>query len=181
MNSALMFSSEGDLWRTDPDFLAWLKKQFTFTLDAAANDDIVAKSFISPEQDALVTPWNGTAYCNPPYSDGARFVKRALHQQLFNPLCEGVCLLMPARTDTVWFQLAFAQWNRVWFLKGRLKFWMTFEEVTAINAARAAKGKEPIAEKNTAPFPSVVLIKGFGLDGRKVSCRDWRAACGLAD
>lgn len=33
MNSELMFSSEGDLWRTDPKFLLWLRDRFTFTLD----------------------------------------------------------------------------------------------------------------------------------------------------
>lgn len=173
MNASLMFSSEGDLWRTPANFLTWLRTRFDFTLDAAASDGTVAQRFINAEQDALVTPWNGRTFCNPPYSMGAEFVARGVSLFRENPLCEGVCFLVPVRTDTDWWQEAWPTWNRVEFLKGRIKFWLTPAELDVINASRAEKGKKPISAVNTAPFPSALLIAGFGLEGRAVECVDW--------
>lgn len=174
MNTSLMFSSDGDLWRTERPLVAWLNSRFDFTLDAAASDTLVAPSFIDAEQNALATPWHGRAYCNWPYSAGDKFVRRGISEALTNPKVEGVCMLGPARTDTAWWQDSFYQWNRIELLRGRLKFWLMPDELAIINAARAAKGKKPLGAENSAQFPSALLIAGFGLKGHTVECVDWR-------
>lgn len=175
MQTELMFSSEGDLWRTETPLVQWLDRQFHFSLDAAASDDTIAPAFINAQQNALVTPWSGRVFCNPPYSMVEKFVNRAIHQIRSNEACEGVCLLVASRTDTQWFQTSFRYWQQVWFLQGRLKFWMTPDEAAAVNARRALTGKKPLGLQNTAPFPSVVLVRGFGMMGQQVRCVDWRA------
>jgi phage N-6-adenine-methyltransferase len=176
MNTTTFFSSEGDLWRTPTDFyFDWLKPRFDFTLDAAASDNTLAPHFINEEMDALKTPWHGRVFCNPPYSMAEAFVKRAIDQALNNPRVEGVCLLVPARTDTAWWQDSWMVWNRVEFLRGRLKFWMNESDLAIVNAQRVARGKNPLGASNTAPFPSALLIAGFGLQVQHhATCVDWK-------
>lgn len=93
---------------------------------------------------------------------------------------------MPARTDTAWWQDAWPHWDLVLLLRGRLKFWMTPEELAIVNAARAAKvpPKPPIGAENSAPFPSALLIAGFDLphhDEPAVECVNWKAELRAAD
>jgi phage N-6-adenine-methyltransferase len=172
MNTTTFFSSEGDLWRTPTDFyFDWLKPRFDFTLDAAASDNTLAPSFINEQMDALKTRWKGRVFCNPPYSMAEEFVERAV-SQLRNT--RGICLLVPARTDTAWWQDSWPTWNRIELLRGRLKFWMTESDLAIVNAQRAARGKAPLGATNTAPFPSALLIAGFGLKGHTVQCVDWK-------
>lgn len=170
---APLFSAASNYWRTDPAFVAWLRARFDFTLDAAATDALIAPSFISPEQDALLTAWGGRVYVNPPYTYVEDFIDRALTESRH---CEGVCLLVPARTDTAWWQESFSHWNRIELIRGRLRFWMTDQELAIVNAARAEQGKPPISQENLAPFPSALLIKGFGYAGHAVGCVDWKQA-----
>lgn len=56
-----------------------------FALDAAASDATAAKArtFITPEQDALKTEWlagHGAVWCNPPFTRKPAFLMRALEQ-----------------------------------------------------------------------------------------------------
>lgn len=74
-------------------------------------------------------------FCNPPYSQIAEWVKKAYHES--HEPGTVVVLLIPARTDTKYFQEYIYHRAEVRFIKGRLKF-----------------GKS----KNAAPFPSMVVI-----------------------
>jgi phage N-6-adenine-methyltransferase len=180
MNTDLMFSSAGDYWRTETQLLEWLDRRGArFTLDAAASDDLIAPAYINAEMDALKWPWSGRVFCNPPYSMVEAFVKRALDQ---SRQCEGICMLVAARTETAWWQDSFSSWDRIELLRGRLKFWLKPEELELVNALRVGKGKKPLSSaENSAPFPSALLIKGFGyekvntfLSRPRVKCVDWR-------
>lgn len=95
-----------DDWGTPPKLFEYLDKYFSFTLDAAANEsNTLCKDFISPEEDALKTLWDGVIFCNPPYTMAKEFVERAI-DQIRNPICVSWCLLIPVRSDRIWFQKA---------------------------------------------------------------------------
>jgi site-specific DNA-methyltransferase (adenine-specific) len=73
---------------------------------------------------------------NPPYGrEIGRWVKKAFEESLKGAVV--VCLL-PARTDTVWWQ-EFVKRGHVHFVRGRLKFGDA---------------------KNAAPFPSAIVTFG---------------------
>lgn len=113
----------------------------------------------------LVHPWHGRVYMNPPYSDVGKWVEKAVHEVECGN-AELVVALLPARTDTKWWQRyvlpevwwgtddgretteplgsgsTWHSWHgtrltRVSFLPGRLKF---------------------AGAKNFAPFPSAIVI-----------------------
>lgn len=182
---AVVLSSETSLWRTEPALARWLAWAYgPFTLDAAASDARLAPAWHGPGSatpDGLQAPWDGDVYCNPPYSEVGLFVAKALYEAAENPLCRSITLLVGARTDTAWWQDAWPQLSQVDFLRGRVKFWLTPEELAVINEDRAARGTRPISDQNTAPFPSAVLRWSRVLHGGVhpsvvplVRCVDWR-------
>lgn len=82
----------------------------------------------------LFVSWKGKrVFCNPPYSDIRPFLERFREAEL-------AVYLVPARTDTRWFHdLVLPNAREIRFIKGRLKFGDA---------------------KNSAPFPSMVLVFG---------------------
>jgi phage N-6-adenine-methyltransferase len=118
-------SVRGD-WRTPKSLLQELDREFHFTLDPCPSD---------ARADGLKIPWKGTVFVNPPYGrDIGQWVKKGhLDSQLYGAT---VVMLLPARTDTVWFHNHCHQ-GEIRFIKGRLHF----DE-----------------HKNAAPFPSMIVI-----------------------
>lgn len=148
-----LFSSECDEWGTPRPLYNLLTKMFgPFDLDPCTSKDnpLGTPRFYTKEDDGLKQTWglgdydNPTrVYMNPPYG-------RAVGDWLFkawnaSQFCRAfvVCLL-PARTDTRWFHQYVMEAERIYFLKGRL----TFE-----------------GAKNTAPFPSMVVVFSGRLHG----------------
>lgn len=80
----------------------------------------------------LSLDWSGRrVYVNPPYGRGiGAWLAKARE-------AECAVFLLPARTDTKWWHEYAMKANEIRFLKGRLKFG---------------------GSKNSAPFPSVVLV-----------------------
>lgn len=80
----------------------------------------------------LIADWRGKrVYCNPPYGRG---IKKWLEKRHGTQVC---VYLLPARTDTKWWHNDAMKADEIRFLQGRLKFGDS---------------------KNSAPFPSVVLV-----------------------
>lgn len=153
-----MFSSKSDDWGTPRDFYSKLDQEFHFTWDAAASMDsnmvLGRLHYYGPDhpyqefRDALTTHWFtkdlGAIWCNPPYSMCKEFVKKASEAA---QLGSKVVMLIPSRTDTryfhdyIWDQTTNAPRPNVSirFIKGRLKFG---------------------GSKNSAPFPSMVVVFG---------------------
>ncbi len=137
-----LFSSNSSAWVT-PDWL-WeeLDIEFEFDLDAAASAENTKVSFYyTEEDDALVQPWYNreqgvrSIWVNPPYGRGiVNWVKKAFVESQRGAT---VIVLLPARTDTIWFHDWVLGRAEIRFLRGRLKF---------SNA------------ENSAPFPSMVII-----------------------
>ena len=122
-------------WGTPNALFAALEEEFHFTLDVAAQpDNAKCGHYYTPELNGLVQPWHGICWMNPPYGPTMdQWMCKAHASSLAGAT---VVCLVPARTDTLWWQ-TYATQGEIRFLKGRLTFG---------NA------------KNPAPFPSAVVI-----------------------
>ena len=143
-----LFSSERQDWGTPKDLFDRLHRIFNFQLDVAANEhNHKAATWYGAggcEEDGLEAEWcppycEGMAWCNPPYGRGITglWVQKAIKEHVSNG-CPSV-LLLPARTDTAWFQEGVRYAYNIVFIRGRLKF----------------EGAE-----HSAPFPSCLMIFG---------------------
>lgn len=129
------FSSETDNWATPQEFFDKLNSVFEFTLDPCASaKNAKAPKYYTAEDDGLAQNWDGErVFMNPPYGRGiGDWVKKASETKGL------VVCLVPARTDTKWWHNYVAGGGAdIHFLAGRLKFG---------------------GSKNSAPFPSAVLV-----------------------
>lgn len=114
------FSSATDDWATPKDFFDKLNAEFNFTLDVCASDgNAKCSRYFTIKDDGLSQPWEGTCWMNPPYGRGIG----DWMQKAYESARQGatVVCLVPARTDTRWWQ-DFAAKGEVYFVPGRLKF-----------------------------------------------------------
>jgi len=131
------FSSKTNEWTTPKDFYEILHKEFNFTLDpCATKNNSKCKKFYTKNDNGLTKDWsNETVFMNPPYGREIKhWIKKAYDESLKGALV--VCLI-PARTDTIYWHTYCVKGN-IRFIKGRLKF----------------------SNKNSAPFPSALVIFG---------------------
>ena len=137
INSGLM-SSKSDEWTTPKWLFDRLNAVFQFTVDAAATrHNSMCEDLYT---DGLSVSWEGERiWCNPPYSKiklwAAKFIEESER-------ADCIVALIPARTDTKWFQSIAKSADHIHFIKGRLKF---------------GDGK------GSAPFPSALAF-WFGLN-----------------
>lgn len=136
--NAGLFTSERQDWETPTAFFNLVDEEFGFTLDAAA-DDANAKcdTYYTMRDDGLSQPWSGTVWCNPPYGRGINeWVRKGFEEAEKGSV---VVMLIPARTDTVYWHDYVMRSHEVRLLRGRLVF---------------GKG-EAMAN---APFPSALVV-----------------------
>lgn len=130
------FSSESDEWETPQAFFDDLDDDNHFTLDVAANaENHKCERYYTKEDDGLSQPWDGVVWCNPPYSEVEKWVRKADQECRDNGT--RTIMLLPARTDTKWFHDFIYQRYGIEFIRGRLKF---------------------SGAKNPAPFPSMLVF-----------------------
>lgn len=136
-----MLSSEDMTWETPQDFFDELNKEFKFTLDPCATPKTAkCKKFYTKKEDGLLQDWEGeTAFCNPPYGTEIKHWVRKCYEEAQKPNTK-VVMLIPARTDTIYFHSYIYHKAEIRFIKGRLKF----------------GGKQK--GSGSAPFPSCVVI-----------------------
>jgi phage N-6-adenine-methyltransferase len=131
------FSSATDDWATPQAFFDELNKEFNFTLDVCASaSNAKCANYYTAQDDGLKQEWAGVVWMNPPYG---RTIKQWMAKavEAADNGATVVCLV-PARTDTAWFQ-DYAMKGEIRFIRGRLKFGNS---------------------KNSAPFPSALVILG---------------------
>lgn len=140
INKAL-FSSNSDEWATPDNIFKELDSEFSFNLDACATqDNHKCPKFFTKEDDGLAQNWGGyRLFVNPPYSNIGAWIKKAYYES-FKPNTL-IVLLIPARTDTRYFQEYIYHRAEIRFIKGRLHF----------NNSKAG-----------APFPSMLVIYRAG-------------------
>jgi len=124
--SRVVFSSTSPHWKTPAGLYKTLDAEFHFDDDPCPING----------EGGLDRPWGRSAYVNPPYGKPiTKWLQKAIYE---NSLGKTVVMLLPARTDTVWFhEFALPCAHEVRFVLGRLKF---------------------NGSKNSAPFPSLILI-----------------------
>lgn len=135
------FSSESSEHYTPSHIIEAVLEVFNpIFLDPCADPErrVPAEKHYTAEDDGLSRRWIHTVYMNPPYG---REIDAWVDKFTKEDITEGIAL-MPARTDTVW-------WDKmsdlpVCFIRGRLKF----GDAT-----------------NSAPFPSAVFYRGGNVDG----------------
>ena len=120
---AVMFSKKSDHWSTPKD----LYNLFVDKLGYYDPNPLYANSFDFKPRDMNM-------FINPPYSDIKTWVDYAINNHyMFH---RRMLLLVPSRTDTIWFHKLLDYGCIFYFFKGRLKF---------------GDGK------GSAPFPSVLV------------------------
>jgi hypothetical protein len=106
-------------WYTPPELFDRLG--IRFDLDPASPMSgpvpwVPADRFYSPRENGSTSPWTGRVWLNPPYGPAAvAFVQRMVAHD------NGI-MLVPARTETRWFQHAAYAADLVTFLRDRLWF-----------------------------------------------------------
>ena len=110
-----------DHWATPPEFVRTLEVEFgPFDLDPCCLPfSAKAPRFYTPEQNGLLQPWGGRIWCNPPFSRPAPWIKRAIQAAKDGHL---VVMLLPVKTDTLWFHELVLPHAEIRFLRGRLAF-----------------------------------------------------------
>lgn len=121
-----------------------------FDVDLAADaESRLCDLYFGPDnipsyQDALVIDWQRRygltkGWLNPPYGKALPlFAAKAVEQINRHSQLE-VWMLVPARTDTRWWNLLMTRAVHVWFMAGRVKF------------------ERPDRAHNVAPFPTAVI------------------------
>jgi len=137
-NIKAMLTSGDMSWETPQDFFDKLNKEFNFTLDPCATKQTAkCKKFYTEKEDGLKQNWGGhIVFCNPPYGTAIKHWVKKCHDEAKKPNTI-VVMLIPARTDTIYFHEHIYFKAELRFIKGRLKF-------------SKAKG--------SAPFPSMLVI-----------------------
>lgn len=113
--TALMSSATPE-WYTP----SWLHERISAFLGAEMYDPCAQPSEqvigLAGRENGLSVAWRGRVFCNPPYGRGiGAWIRKALTEPL-----DEVILLVPARTDTAWFQPLFD--HTILFIRGRLYF-----------------------------------------------------------
>lgn len=155
--NAGLFTSATPEWYTPAHIIDRVESMFGhIDLDPCSNAkgaaaNVPALNHYTADDDGLAQPWQGKVYMNPPYGDEiGPWVERIVRAFKDDEIYEGIALL-PARTDTAWFQPLFEY--PICFVRGRLKF----------------SGAD-----NSAPFPSAIVYLGVDIDLFK----DWFATLG---
>jgi site-specific DNA-methyltransferase (adenine-specific) len=134
------FLSQSVDWATPDGVYDELDREFHFDTDPCILGGGVMWSdgkfsYIDKTANGLEIEWGGATFVNPPYG-------RAIGAWTAKALAESkrgktVVMLIPSRTDTIWWHRDIMQANEIRFIKGRLKFGDSV---------------------NSAPFPSAVVV-----------------------
>lgn len=190
----VMFSSAATEYGTPPEIFEPIQDAMQLNFDAAAShenhrlphyatkDGEFMKHFTTPSvvrgvKDGLDARWEGQrTWCNPPYGKGIEdWVKRAAQAVYTGNLhpdevdYTSVAMLLPARTETSWFQRWVAPYAVVHFIMGRVRFWGHTEgcfwvmdwhdgpDGTLVKIPRRLEVPDhPIHQLPAAPFPSII-------------------------
>ena len=148
------FSSKSNEWNTPDDLFNTLNNEFNFTLDPCTNgENNKCDKFYTEKENGLIQDWSkDIVFMNPPYGrEISQWIEKAYNESLKGS--KVVCLI-PSRTDTkYWHDFIFNKASEVRFIKGRLKFGDS---------------------KNSAPFPSAIIVYDNNFNKTKYSTHDYK-------
>jgi site-specific DNA-methyltransferase (adenine-specific) len=113
--TSYMPKSKSDKWETPPEIYDPLHEEFDFNFDPCPIN------WKEGDLDGLSIEWGTRTFCNPPYSNTAKWIEKAYNENKKGKL---VVLLSNAITDTIAFhKYIYNQPNvEIRFIKGRVKF-----------------------------------------------------------
>ena len=112
-------------WETPDELFDYLDNIYGFTIDLAADaQNARCKNYYTKEDDALSKTWNGVGWLNPPYGSRKPQLKDWVKKSFEETRKDGctVVMLMPARTNTMWWHDYCMKAKEVLLIKGRPKF-----------------------------------------------------------
>ena len=111
-----------DDWETPIEFFNLLDNEFHFTLDpCASKENTKCKKFYTIEDNGLIQSWKKeTVFVNPPYLNISEWVKKCYDASRNKTTV--VVLILPARTDTIYWHEYIMKAQQIWFCKGRVNF-----------------------------------------------------------
>lgn len=130
-NTKGLMSSLSDEWRTPQKLFDKLDSEFHFDSDPCPMKD-------RPLKKGMIHEWGCRVFVNPPYSQIKQWVK-ACYEYAKDSGYALVVMLIPSRTDTVYWHDYVMKADEIRFIRGRLKF----------NEGGGS-----------APFPSAIIIFG---------------------
>lgn len=132
--SKSMRTSNSDNWATPQELFDKLDDKYNFTYDVCAGShNAKCSQYYTVADDGLKQKWQGTCWCNPPYSRQiGLWMEKAYKSSVLGAT---VVCLVPARTDTRWWN-SWSVKGEIEYIKGRLKFG---------------------SSNNSAPFPSAII------------------------
>ena len=128
-----MPKSKSDNWQTPIELYQALDDEFHFT------DDPCPIDWKEGDEDGLLSNWGSSTFCNPPYSNVAKWIEKA-HTEWNKG--KTVVMLINAITDTKAFHTYIYGKAELRFVKGRVSF---------INPLQPTK-------KQPSPKPSMIVI-----------------------
>jgi phage N-6-adenine-methyltransferase len=139
-------------WGTPIHLFRALHKEFSFTIDAAANArNAKLMRYWSPKDDALRQDWCGErVWCNPPFANIRPWLAKALASVMIGG-CPLAVLLLPDATSSEWFDLA--TWGTVDFFRGRV----AYDPPPGIKASTPAGGAMLVTYQPGELGPSLVF------------------------
>ena len=84
---------KSDCWRTPPKIYKDLDKEFNFDFDPYP--------YPKPEWDGLEIEWGSRSFCNPPYSETEKWIRKAIEEHKKG---KTVVLLLRLDASTKWFR-----------------------------------------------------------------------------
>lgn len=128
-----MPKSKSDKWMTPPEVYDPLNAEFDF------NYDPCPITWKEGDADGLAAVWGSRTFCNPPYSQTAKWIRKA-HDEWRNG--KTVVMLINAVTDTKAFHDYIYGKAEVRFIRGRVKF---------IDPSNPG-------QRNPSPRPSMIVV-----------------------
>lgn len=110
-----------DTWRTPEWLFDGLQRRYgPFTLDGAASDDNhLCERYVTREQDFFAQDLTEeNVFLNPPFSRGNDILQWLRYART----AKSATVVLPARTDTEWFEYVLDKANVVDFIQGRINF-----------------------------------------------------------
>ena len=148
MNTEGLFSSKTCEWETPQDFFDKLNNEFHFEVDVCStHENAKCEKHYTIAEDGLSQEWKGVCWLNPPYGrEIGKWIRKAYESNVFGG--GTIVCLIPSRTDTKWWHDYVMKADEIRFVRGRLKFG---------------------GSKNSAPFPSAVVVFRGGKQSSKIT------------
>lgn len=113
-----------DYWATPPEIVSCLESEFgAFDLDPCCRPETAkARKFFVEADDGLAQQWHGRVFLNPPYSNPAPWLQKAI-EETETGRASLVVALLPVSTDTAWFHDLVKPHAEIRFVRGRIRFY----------------------------------------------------------